>query len=59
VRQPEFGANVDGRQTPNLGDVDAVMHDDDVLCGNAVLHQDVTDRARGGDEEIDLPVFPP
>ncbi len=42
----------------NLLDVDPVVHDLDAPGGDAILHEDVLDRARGGDEAVDLPVFP-
>ena len=59
VRQPELGVDVDGRQPADLGDIDAVVHDDDLIGRDAVVHEDVADGVRRGDEEIDLPVLPP
>ena len=40
--------------TVDVIDVDALVHGDDALCGNAVLNQHLPDRFRRGHEPIDL-----
>ena len=57
--QPEFGVNVERRKASNLGDIDAVVDDDDLSRGYAVVLEDVFDGVRRCDEQIDLSVLPP
>ena len=58
MRKKERLVDVDGRRGEHVLDVDAFVHRDDVRFGNAIGHEHRPDRIRGGDETIDLPVFP-
>ena len=58
VRQPVLRVQIERRPILNLLDVDPVVHDLNAPGGDAILHEDVLDRARRGDEAVDLAVFP-
>ncbi len=58
ARQPVLGVDVDGGQPVDAIDVDSVVNHDDAGSIDAVVDEDVADRAGRGDESVHLPVLP-
>ena len=58
VRQPERGVRVDDGRAIDGVDVHAVVHDLDLIAGDAVLFEDRGDEPGRRDEDVDVAVLP-